>query len=97
MTHTPAPWNRNIKPATKYNTIYAGRNTHIAHLATSGLTENEVEANCNLIAAAPELLEALKKLQEGFIYAKASTNYKYVIEDYMELINDTILKAEGKE
>ena len=61
MTHTPGPWHRNIAPATKYSTIYAGRNTHICHLANGGLTELEVESNCNLIAAAPELLEALER------------------------------------
>lgn len=60
--HTQGEWARNIKPASKYNTIYAGRNTHVAQLATSGLSEEEIEANCNLIVAAPELLEALEKL-----------------------------------
>jgi len=52
--HTPRPWHRNIKPARKYPTIYAGRNTHVTYLATSGLTDDEIEGNCNLIAAAPE-------------------------------------------
>ena len=72
MTHTKGPWHRNIAPATKYSTIYAGSNTHICHLVNGGLTELEVESNCNLIAAAPELLEALtymvsdhKELSEG--------------------------------
>ena len=58
--HTPGPWSRNIKPAAKYNTIFAGRNTHICHLAIGGLTDEEIEANCDLIAAAPDLLEALR-------------------------------------
>lgn len=60
--HTPGPWSRNIKPAIKYCTIFAGRNTHVAHLA-NGLPEDEVEANCNLITAAPELLAALEALR----------------------------------
>lgn len=59
--HTPGPWHRNIPPATKYNTVFAGRNTHIAHLNRIGLSPEEVEANCNLIAAAPEMLEAAKR------------------------------------
>lgn len=54
--HTPGPWHRNIKPATKYNTIFAGRNTHVTRLAVEGKTEEEVEANCALIVAAPDLL-----------------------------------------
>ena len=62
MSHTPGPWSRNIKPARKYNTVFAGRNTHIAHLSTAGLTDIEIEGNCDLIRAAPELLAALKAL-----------------------------------
>lgn len=58
--HTAGPWHRNIKPATHYNTIFAGRNTHVAHLAVQGKTEAEVEANCALIVAAPDLLAALQ-------------------------------------
>jgi hypothetical protein len=60
--HTPGPWHRNIPPATKYTTIFAGRNTHVARLSVDGLPAAEVEANCNLIAAAPDLLAALQRL-----------------------------------
>ena len=60
--HTPGPWDRNIKPASKYPTIFAGRNAHVAQVVSSGLTPDEVEANCDLIAAAPDLLAALKEL-----------------------------------
>lgn len=56
MSHTKGPWSRNIKPARKYPTVFAGRNTHIAVMQSQGLTDEEVEANCNLVAAAPELL-----------------------------------------
>lgn len=54
--HTPGPWSRNISPAAKYPTIYAGRNTHIARVMSAGLTEEETEANCNLVKSAPCLL-----------------------------------------
>ena len=60
--HTPGPWHRNIPPATKYTTIFSGRNTHIARLAVDGLSADEIEANCNLIANAPDLLAALQRL-----------------------------------
>jgi hypothetical protein len=58
--HTPGGWNRNIPPASKYATIFAGRNTHVCVLSVKGLPDEEVEANANLIAAAPDLLEALQ-------------------------------------
>lgn len=56
--HTKGPWSRNIKPAKKYAIIFAGRNTHVAQLCTSGLADEEIEGNCDLIAGAPALLEA---------------------------------------
>lgn len=59
--HTPGPWSRNIPPARKYCTVFAGRNTHIAYLAGEHMTDEEAEANINLIAAAPELLAALRE------------------------------------
>jgi hypothetical protein len=62
--HTPGPWHRNIPPATKYNTVFAGRNTHVCHLTVTGLPPEQVEANCNLIAAAPEMLDLLLRLYE---------------------------------
>lgn len=50
---TPGVWSRNIKPPIKYVTIFAGRNTHIAHMATGPeLSDTEIEANCTLIAEA---------------------------------------------
>lgn len=59
---TAGPWQRNIPPATHYPTIYSGRNKHVAIVKTLNLPVTEVEANCNLIAAAPDLYEALDSL-----------------------------------
>lgn len=57
--HTAAPWDRNIRPASKYPTIFSGRNNHIAVLDTQGKTQAEIESNADLIAAAPLLLNEL--------------------------------------
>lgn len=68
--HTPGGWSRNIKPASKYPIIFAGRNTHVAQVCTSGLTESEVEANCALIAAAPALLAENERLRAALKVAE---------------------------
>lgn len=57
-THTPGPWHENILPASKYVTVYAGRNTHICNVVPILRNEMQTAANRRLIAAAPELLEA---------------------------------------
>lgn len=94
-------WSRNIKPASKYPVIFAGRNTHIASVSVSGLSEPEIEAHCNLITAAPELLKSLKQLVER-CNDPAITNilneagqaglWACVTKEALEAIN----KAEGK-
>lgn len=51
--HTPTPWHRNIPPAYKYPTIFAGRNTHVARVVCeSDTTEAEQEANADFIVRA---------------------------------------------
>ena len=62
MAHTPGPWHRNIKPARHYPCIFADHNTHVTRLAGDGLSDEEIEGNCNLIAAAPDLLAALQAI-----------------------------------
>lgn len=61
MSYTKGGWFRNIPPATKYAVVFAGRNTHVAVVCSQGLPPEEVEANCSLIAAAPDCLEALEE------------------------------------
>ena len=60
--HTPGPWGRNIKPARKYSVIFAGRNTHVATVCVQGFPDVEVEANLDLIVAAPFMLDVLKEV-----------------------------------
>lgn len=71
--HTPGPWHRNIPPARKYPTVWAGRNTHVAAVVAGAprgsgngkaMSDAEIEANINLIAAAPDLLAALLEIEK---------------------------------
>jgi hypothetical protein len=63
--HTPGPWHRNIRAGGKYPTVFAGRNTHVA-VAQQMPAPKETEANISLIAAAPELLNALSDMLSAY-------------------------------
>lgn len=95
MTHTPGPWHRNIKPARKYGVIFAGRNTHVARLAVEGLADDEIEANCDLITAAPKMLETLRML---LIHAQECRKHDCPPDNYaIAAIQAAIAEAEGRE
>lgn len=98
---TPGPWARNIKPATKYPTIYAGRNTHVATVDTRRPAK-EVEANIDLIAAAPDLLAALHLIDESAVlhrWANDAANDDAEWERrsaLVEAMSNAMAKAEGE-
>ena len=101
--HTPGPWHRNIKPASHYPTIFAGRNTHVAVVQTRGLPEPEQEANTYLIAAAPDLLAALKMAKQvlhpgvvGLIGNHHGAADCVAASNAVFTIDAAIAKAEGK-
>ncbi|MCE2892014.1 MAG: hypothetical protein LW848_12960 [Hyphomonadaceae bacterium] len=89
--HTPGPWSRNIKPATKYPTLFAGRNTHICTVSVSGLPPETVEANLLLIRAAPDLLAALESL-----VAKNYGQPQGVTVPALDIARAAIAKATGE-
>lgn len=81
--HTAGPWHRNIRAEGKYAVIFSGRNTHVAVASGHGnLPGAEIEANIDLIAAAPELLAALELIVEHF-------------GDPLKVANSAIAKARG--
>jgi hypothetical protein len=95
--HTKAPWRRNIRANGKYPVIFAGRNQHVA-TASRQADPAEVEANIDLIAAAPELLEACAGLLQIVQDCMPSCRYPDS-EDYelITLASEAIAKAKGTE
>lgn len=96
--HTPGPWQRNIPPATKYTTVFVGRNTHIMDVLPSrGIPADQAEANLNLVVAAPDMLEALR-----LALADKAEQYRDTFDSRMDVdptvaaIRDAIAKAEGR-
>ena len=97
VKHTTGGWARNIKPATKYNCIYAGRNTPVAYLATD-LPHDEVEANCSLIAAAPDMLAALQMAVPALEWCQkqwASSPQQGSGINVLDVVRAVIAAAEG--
>ena len=57
--HTPGPWRHEWREPDC--TVWAGEDEHVASIYGDGSVENAT-ANARLIAAAPDLLEALKEV-----------------------------------
>lgn len=94
MTHTPGPWHRNIKPARKYSTVFAGRNTHVVRVVSEGLNDDEIEANCDLVVAAPEMLDTLRML---LTHTQECRRHDCPPDNYaIAAIRAAIAKAEGR-
>lgn len=86
VKHAPAPWHVGEKYPTD---IYANRAGHAIARTCNPQIDGECEANARLIAAAPELLEALQGLMTGF-------NGQMQDENAYKKANAAIAKALGE-
>lgn len=86
MKHTPGPW-RNI---TKSCDIIGANRERVASVDPYKDDET-IEANAALIAAAPELLSALRKIAAGVPYDSDGMT----MEQMREAARAAIAKAEG--
>jgi hypothetical protein len=95
-THTTGPWHRNIRADGKYPVIFAGRNTHVAAAKGHGdLPPEEIEANIDLIASAPELLEALEAVVDRYAPTPTSDGPTNPVESMWLNARAAIAKARG--
>lgn len=88
--HTPAPWKHTIRNANEIMTTFHGVTIGDVYL---DITTANQKADSHLIAAAPELLEALIEMQRNG--RKQGWNDKY--ESSMEKTRLAIAKALGKQ
>lgn len=97
MKHTPGPWVIDANPFEVWISKGPGHGL-VCHCAPycppspNSEQGQEFVANARLIAAAPELLEALKGILE--IGKRDTTNPKY--DGYYETARAAIAKAEGR-
>jgi hypothetical protein len=86
--HSPGPWHYQQKSDVYTHIVRADKHRFICQLSH----HPEAEANARLIAAAPELLEALKSATFALaLIAQADGN-----ESYLEVAHAAIAKAEGR-
>ena len=92
--HTPGPWIM-TRRGEHYHDIHGRRWEELARVVTKtdGAIKDSAEgmANAKLIAAAPELLEALKHL-EGFLSNKGYSEHDPLVRG---MARQAIAKAEG--
>lgn len=105
--HTPGPWIPEIEPTNTEGvnvrfSVNSKEKLHICsgqsqeHLGEDhGIHEDESRANARLIAAAPELLEALKLSLITARPGPTSVDWQLAVEDIREQARAAIAKAEG--
>lgn len=98
--HTPGPWSCFHMPGTTspWWTIRDGRNIYVAEVdwVDHAVLVEEAEANARLIAAAPELLEAAKGLEQALrLYSGRSHRDHTITGNAVQAVIDAIAKAEG--
>lgn len=88
LKHTPAPWLVDEVDCM----VYGANNLRVADCTCDDqeeMTDDAMEANARLIAAAPELLEALERI------ANNGAPYDNCYEDLKNVARAAIAKAEG--
>lgn len=98
--HTAGPWK--FSPhgdgylVTRYDVYVAGHGI-CGVMQTRAATEQQCEANARLIAAAPEMLAALRAFEYAENYeADETDHYAEAISNANEMMRAAISKAEGR-
>jgi hypothetical protein len=87
--HTPGPWKSNGA-----NQVFGGAYSGLIATVTSTANPEICEADARLIAAAPELLEALKRIAYE-PQGKADASHAEVLKAVEKIAKQAIAKAEG--
>jgi hypothetical protein len=96
--HTPGPWKIRSIGVNGSQTVYAMRNDVATAYDRAPMVKGECEANAQLIAAAPELLEAL---QEALAWCEIDATdedgfpSQEMLENRVEILREAIAKATG--
>ena len=97
--HTPGPWSSRHIDGFPTSIVAEGAAIAVASSHDNGTdTELPAEANARLMAAAPELLEALEKAGDLIDYLASMADYVLPPEavPYRDAVRDAIVKATGR-
>ena len=95
MTHTPGPWRIVRIDGELVGSIFRGKTRICAGIIDDIKLHSEAEANAHLIAAAPEMLEALEWLMEEFDRRELGGEAVFCGPD-MSQVRTVIRKARGE-
>lgn len=104
MAHTPAPWTADkLEDRSTFNIFASGFGSAMCQVSvmensTRRTTPAEVAANAALIAAAPELLAALKRAESVLLaipFHALSNEERRAVMDVSDFCRVTIAKAGG--
>jgi len=96
VKYTPGPWKQTLTGFMLY--IHTNEEALIATMSGGGRvlhSKATIQANANLIAAAPEMLEALKEERRFLLALQKLTGYP--VDPVVERIDAAISKAEGNQ
>lgn len=98
MTHTPGPWSADYGDFAAYCETGAEvcEVTRGRHDDGSRIPDDEMEANLNLVAAAPDLLAALTNCRDWLVAICDSNKLEPTERGYLEAATLAIAKAEGR-
>jgi hypothetical protein len=99
-SHTPGPWRAIFKAGMRATVIAPAEDYRICAIGGAAMGDDADEANARLIAAAPELLEALKESRDGLADAlnnlPADGECAVLIGIRLAAVDAAIAKAEGR-
>ena len=96
--HTPGPWGVIIGDAGPI--VFSGNKGSMVATCTKRITSTERESNARLIAAAPELLEALQDMIDSVIVLDVTESERSLVsaaENAIAKARSAIAKATGDE
>lgn len=92
--HTPGPWHIGLRQPSSDKFIYGSNGGEVADCNMESNFPEENLANARLIAAAPELLEALRDALGSLIEARDEHDFNSACT--IKIAQDAIAKAEGE-